>query len=83
MPDSLSHREAHIVRLIAAGFTRAAIADLTGLGENTVRRDIRTMCERYGVRMELLPDAAGLDWDDDDVDNCPLCGTSLQETTRP
>jgi hypothetical protein len=59
MPDRLTNREWLIVRLIDAGYRRQRVAELAGISDDAAREIIRGMCERYGVRMDLLPDAVG------------------------
>lgn len=63
---ALTYDEVQIVRLIAEGLTRWAIADRLELAETDVRGVIRRLCERYGCNMRDLPDCVGLDSLDDD-----------------
>jgi DNA-binding NarL/FixJ family response regulator len=46
---SLDEEEIAIVRLLADGVVLEAIARRLALSERTVRRRIRTMCDRFGV----------------------------------
>lgn len=62
----LSYDDEQIVRLIAEGLTRWAIADRLDLAETDVRRIIRRLCTEYGCRMQNLPDRVGLPPLDDD-----------------
>lgn len=63
---ALTHDDMQIVRLIAEGLTRWAIADRIGASESDVRAVIRRLCERYDCNMRDLPDCVGLIPVDDD-----------------
>ena len=65
MPEALSYDDRQVVRLIAEGLTRWAIADRLGLAETDVRKAIRRLCAEYDCNMRDLPDCIG-PLDDDD-----------------
>jgi DNA-binding NarL/FixJ family response regulator len=62
----LSYDDEQVVRLIAEGLTRWAIAERLSIPETDVRNVIRRLCKEYGVRMQKLPEAVGLPPLDDD-----------------
>lgn len=56
----LAYDDMQIVRLIAEGLTRWAIADRLELSESDVRAVIRRLCAQYDCNMRELPDRVGL-----------------------
>lgn len=63
---ALSYDDEQVVRLIAEGLTRWAIAKRLSISETDVRRVIQRLCKEYGCRMQKLPAAVGLPPLDDD-----------------
>lgn len=51
--------EKQVVRLLAEGYTRWKIAEELGLGESTIRRIIRRLCEHYDCSQRELPKVVG------------------------
>lgn len=47
--------ETEVVRLLDHGYARWKIAEELGLGESTVRRVIRRLCDHYGCTQRELP----------------------------
>ncbi len=66
MEPVLTHDEIQIVRLIAEGLTRWAIAERIGAAESDVRAVIRRLCALYDCNMRDLPDCVGLPDEEDD-----------------
>lgn len=61
LDPTLNEEEKAIVRLVAEGLTRWAIADRLGRSENSVRLIIRNLCAHFNCSMRELPDAVGLE----------------------
>lgn len=61
MAEPLTSKQRQIVELIAEDLTRMGIAKRLGVNENTVRRHVRTLCERYNCSMQELPAVLGMD----------------------
>jgi DNA-binding CsgD family transcriptional regulator len=61
---TLTDFEREVIELIDEGYARWRIAEILDVGETSVRRTIRSLCERYDVPMRDLPDAV----DDDPSD---------------
>jgi len=53
-----NEHEVALIQLIANGRSRKQIAAELGLGESTVRRLIRRMCEHYNCTQRELPSVA-------------------------
>ena len=51
----MNETEAAVVRLIEHGYARWKIAEELGLGESTVRRVIRRLCDHYNCTQRELP----------------------------
>jgi DNA-binding NarL/FixJ family response regulator len=55
----VNETEKRVVELIGEGYTRWKIAEELGLGESTIRRIVRRLCEHYDCTQRDLPKVVG------------------------